>query len=125
MALAGCSASKASEPDLPRSVSPGWTRTALARAPLPAAVPPAGAPQCWKADYSGQAGPRTSAEVWVCVYATSDGAFDAMQRARAEAQMVRFQDRRYLVLVKWNDAPKASLTALVRAIQKAVQSLAG
>jgi hypothetical protein len=43
-----------------------------------------------------------------------------VQRARAEAQAVKFQQGPYLVLAKWNDVPKASLTALVRAIQKAV-----
>jgi hypothetical protein len=45
---------------------------------------------------------------------------NAVQRARAEAQAVKFQQGPYLVLAKWNDVPKASLTALVRAIQKAV-----
>lgn len=92
---------------------------------MPSAISGAGEAQCWKADYAGQSAPQTSAQVWVCRYATSDGAFNAMQRARTEAQMVRFQDRRYLVLVRWNDAPKASLTALVRAMQRAVQALAG
>jgi hypothetical protein len=43
-----------------------------------------------------------------------------MQRARAEAQTVKFQEGNYLVLVNWNDAPKANLTALVRAVQKAL-----
>ena len=48
-------------------------------------------------------------------------AFEAVQRARAEAQTVKFQEGPYLVLVKWNNVPKDSLTALVRAIQKALQ----
>jgi hypothetical protein len=65
------------------------------------------------------AGPG-SAEVWICAYKASTSAFDAVQRARAEAQAVKFQRGPYLVLAKWNDVPKASLTALVRAIQKAV-----
>jgi hypothetical protein len=82
----------------------------------PAGTPPDGAPECWKAEYSGQG----SAQVWICGYKASTSAFDAVQRARAEAQTVKFQKGSYLVLVKWNNVPKASLTALVRAIQKAV-----
>ena len=54
------------------------------------------------------------------VLQASTNAFDAVQRARAEAQTVKFQQGASLVLVKWNDVPKDSLTALVRAIQKAV-----
>ena len=115
--LASCAAGEAPTPDLPQSISPGWTRTSFTRAPVPASIPRAGAPQCWKADYAGQG----STEVWVCGYKVSANAFDAMQRARAEAQTVKFQEDKYLVLVKWNDVPKANLTALVRAIQKAVQ----
>ncbi len=44
-----------------------------------------------------------------------------MQRARAEAQAVKFQEEHYFILVKWNNVPKASLTVLVRALQKALQ----
>jgi hypothetical protein len=73
--------------------------------------PPAG-----RAEYAGPG----SAEVWICVYKASTSAFDAVQRARAEAQTVKFQQGANLVLVKWNTVPKASVTALVRAIQKAV-----
>jgi hypothetical protein len=45
-----------------------------------------------------------------------------VQRARAEAQTVKFQVGSWLVLVKWNNAPKASVTALVRAIQGALKT---
>jgi hypothetical protein len=86
----------------------------------PAGIPPDGAPECWKADYAGQGSAQASAQVWICGYKANTSAFDAVQRARAEAQTVKFQQGVYLVLVKWNDVPKASLTALVRAIQKAV-----
>lgn len=57
----------------------------------------------------------------MCWYKVSGSAFDAVQRARTEAQTVKFQEGNYLVLVKWNGVPKANLTALVRAIQKSVQ----
>ena len=82
----------------------------------PGGIPPDGLPACWKAEYAGQG----SAEVWICAYKASTSAFDAVQRARAEAQTVKFQQGANLVLVKWNNVPKASLTVLVRAIQKAV-----
>jgi hypothetical protein len=32
---------------------------------------------------------------------------------------VKFQEGSYLVLVRWNNAPKAAIGALVRAIEKA------
>lgn len=114
--LISCGADRAARPDLPQSVSPGWKLSSLDRAPVPAGIPPDGMPVCWKGEYAGQG----SAQVWICGYRASTGAFDAVQRARAEAQTVKFQQGSYLVLVKWNDVPKASLTALVRAIQKAV-----
>ncbi len=74
-----------------------------------------GAPQqCWKARYTGQG----TADVSLCGYQLEGGAFDAVQRARAQAQTVKFQEGRFLVLVKWDAVPKASLTALIRAVQK-------
>ena len=65
-----------------------------------------------------------SAEVWLCGYRASASAFDAVQRARAEAQTVKFQEGSWLVLVKWNNAPTTSVTALVRAIQGALKTTA-
>ena len=72
-------------------------------------------PQCWKAEYAGQG----SAQVWTCWYKERANAFEAAQRARAEAQAVKFQEGSYLVLVRWNNAPKANISALVRAVEKA------
>jgi hypothetical protein len=87
------------------------------RAAVPSGIQGTDSPECWKGEYAGQG----SAEVWVCGYKAQAGAFDAVQRARAEAQAVKFQEGSWLVLVKWNNVPKASLTALIRAIQKALQ----
>jgi hypothetical protein len=112
--LAGCGSETAAKPDLPASVSPGWRQDSFAPAAKPADIP--GSPECWKANYSGQG----TAEVLVCGYKEAGGAFDAAQRARAEAQEVKFQSGRYFVLVKWNNAPKVGITALVRAIQKSL-----
>lgn len=113
--LAACGPNPAAKPDLPQSVSPGWTLGSFGDAPAPEGLPPGDPPpRCWKAQYAGPG----SADVWVCGYKVEGGAFNAVQRARAEAQTVKFQEGRYLVLVKWNAVPKASLTALIRAIQK-------
>jgi len=113
--LTACGPNPAAKPDLPQSVSPGWTLGSFGDALVPQELPPGGTPpQCWKAQYAGPG----SADVWVCGYKVTGGAFDAVQRARAEAQTVKFQEGRYLVLVKWNAVPKTSLTALIRAIQK-------
>jgi hypothetical protein len=112
-----CATGRPQKPDLPESISPGWRLASLHDSALPSGVPAAGTPQCWEADYAGPG----SAEAWICWYKVSGNAFDAAQRARAEAQRVKFQEGQYLVLVKWNNVPKASLTALIRGIQKALQ----
>lgn len=60
--------------------------------------------------------------VSVCRYTNTGGSFDAVQRTAAAAQVVKFQEGRYLVLITWKDTPKADLTALIRAIQKSLDS---
>jgi len=115
MLLAGCRQNVAPKPDLPQSVSPGWKLSSFDRSARPEGVSPDGEPQCWKAEYSGQG----SAQVWTCWYRERGNAFEAAQRARAEAQAVKFQEGSYLVLVRWNNAPKANVSALVRAVEKA------
>lgn len=115
--LTACASGPPSKPDIPASVSPGWKLASLDKSSLPAGIPSNGAPACWKANYAGQG----SADVWVCWYKVSANALDAVQRAGAEAQTVKFQEGRYLVLVKWNNVSKADLEALIRALQKALQ----
>jgi len=106
------------KPDLPASVSPGWSRLSYDKAPPPAGLPEGPAPECWKGNYRGS---DATAEVWVCGFRAEGSAFDAVQRARAEANTVKFQEARYLVIVRWNGGSRADVTALVRAIQKALQ----
>jgi hypothetical protein len=115
--LAACASGPPAKPEIPESVSPGWKLSSLNKSGLPSGVSAGGSPDCWKADYTGAG----SAETWICWYKEKANAFEAVQRTRAEAQTVKFQEGQYLVLVKWNNAPKASLTALIRGIQKALQ----
>lgn len=61
-----------------------------------------------------------SAEVFTCGYGNTGAAFDAVQRTRAEADTVKFQQGRYLIVVKWSGGSKEEITALVRAIQKSL-----
>jgi len=112
--LTGCRPGPAAKPELPESVSPGWRLASYVDSPVPPGVPVVSPPQCWKARYEGAG----TAEIWVCGYRVSGGAFDAAQRTPAAAQAVKFQEGNYLVLVKWNGVPKTNLTALIRAIQK-------
>lgn len=116
--LASCSAGGHTKPDIPQSVSPGWRRTSFESSGTPEGVPRSASTECWKADYEGQG----TALIWFCGYAEKTGAFDAVQRTPAEAQTAKFQEGPYLVLVKWNNVPKAGLTALIRAIQKSLES---
>jgi hypothetical protein len=105
--LGDCASSPPRKPDIPESVSPGWKLSSLTRS----------SDECWNAAYSGQG----DAELRICWYKATASAFEAVQRTRAEAQTVKFQEEHYFVLVKWNNVPKANLTALIRAIQKALQ----
>lgn len=115
--MVACDSGRVAKPELPQSVSPGWKLSSFDRAAAPAGVPPEGSRECWKGDYSGPG----AVSVWLCGYKVRESAFDAMQRARTEAQTVKFQEGSYLVLVRWNNVSKENLTGLVRAIQKAVQ----
>jgi hypothetical protein len=112
------SVSGPSKPDLPTSVSPGWSRVSYDQAAPPAGLPEGPTPECWRANYRGAEG---TAEVSVCGFRAEGSAFNAMQRARAEANTVKFQEARYLAIVQWNGGSRADVTALVRAIQKALQ----
>jgi len=111
LALAACATGPPAKPDIPGSVSPGWKLTSLEGSG-------AGDPACWAAKYSGEG----SADVRICWYQATASAFDATQRTRAEAQTVKFQAEHYFVLVKWNDAARANLAALVRALEKALNA---
>jgi hypothetical protein len=114
--LAACGSAPPAKPDIPQSVSPGWKLSSLDKSALPPGLSSDGAPDCWKGTYSGSG----SADVWLCWYRESANAFEAVQRARAAAQTVKFQEGRYFVLIQWNNVQKADLTALIRAIQKAL-----
>jgi len=113
----GCGRETAPEkPNLPQTAAPGWTLKSYESAPPPAGVP---APAlCWKAEYSGAG----TASVWTCGYTSAGGAFDAVQRARAEADTVKFQQGRFLVIASWSGADHAGATSLVRAVQAAIKS---
>jgi hypothetical protein len=117
LTIDGCASGPPPKPEIPASISPGWKLLSFDKAAAPPEIPADGSPACWKGAYAGTG----SAEVWICGYKVSGNAFDAVQRVRAEAQAVKFQQGRYFVLVKWNNAPKASLAALVRAIEKALR----
>lgn len=116
--MVACGSGRTAQPELPGSVSPGWKLSSLDRAARPSGVPADGSPECWKGDYDGPG----AVHVWLCGYKVPESAFDALQRARTQAQMVKFQEGSYLVLVQWNNVSKENLTALVRAIQKALQA---
>jgi hypothetical protein len=105
--LEACVSSPPPKPDIPDSVSPGWKLSSLTKS----------SDECWDANYTGQG----QAELRICWYKAPASAFEAVQRTPAEAQAVKFQVEHYFVLVKWNNVPRANLTALIRAIQKSLQ----
>jgi hypothetical protein len=115
--LAGCGeGAVAGKPELPQSVSPGWVQKSFVHADPPAGLPAGPKADCWKAEYAGAG----TAEVWTCGYAAESGAFDAAQRFGSGADRVKFQAGKYLVVAQWSGGSKVEVTALVRAIQKAL-----
>jgi hypothetical protein len=116
LAAACSTATPPPKPDLPLSISPGWSAKAYENSPAPEGLPAGEPPVCWKSEYSGTAG--ATAGVWVCGYA--HGAFDALQRTRDAANRVKFYKGRYLVVVNWNGAARTDLTALVRKLESAL-----
>ena len=117
-ALMACGARPPEKPDVPASVSPGWKLSSLEKSARPSEVAAQGEPQCWKASYSGSG----QVDTWICWYNVSSAAFDAVQRTRAEAQTVKFQEGQWFVLLKWNNTSRTDVTALIRAVQKALHS---
>ncbi len=118
MLLAGCgTAALPGKPDLPASVSPGWTIKSYESSAAPEGLPAAGEqPVCWKALYKGAA--DGMAEVWVCGYRM--GAFEPMQRARPAANTVKFYKGSYLVEVRYSGGTKTDFLALMRALEKSL-----
>ncbi len=118
--MTGCGGEKSPDkPDLPESVTPGWARKSLEPAAAPAGLPEGAKPECWKAVYTGSN--NAAADVWACGFTSDGGAFDAVQRTRAAADTVKFQEGKYLVLVKWAGGSKEEITALVRAVQRVLK----
>ena len=114
---AGCGAGDAPRPDLPASVSPGWTLRKMELSAPPGGLPAAGMPPvCWKANYASEG----DATVWVCGYRQSASAFDAAQRMPSGASTVKFQQGVYLVVVQWSNVSQTGITVLVRAIGKSL-----
>ena len=112
--LSGCGDSKPGEPKLPETATPGWTRRSLAQTPPPAGLPGADRAECWKAEYAS----KGEAQVWACGYSSEGAAFEAVQKGRAEANTVKFQEGKYFVTVQWRGVSRDEITALVRAVQR-------
>ncbi len=111
-----CAPGDAPKPDLPNSVSPGWTLKQTETG-SPDKLPQNGTPPvCWKAGYEDKG--EGDATVWVCGYRVSASAFEAAQRMPPAAQQVNFQKGRYFVVVHWNNVSQTSITTLIRAIQR-------
>ncbi len=114
--LYGCA--KQAIPELPASVPPLWTRTSFAPGQPPKALDTAGNQvSCQDAAYNG---PGT-AHVSVCLFPPGSGAFEAVQRTRASANTVKFQEGDAFALISWDKATRDEITELVHAVQRALK----
>jgi hypothetical protein len=102
------------KPNLPETATPGWTRKSLTEGSSPAGLPSTAKAQCWKAEYAS----KGEAEVWACGFASEGAAFEAVQKGRAEANTVKFQEGKYFITVAWRGVSRDEITALVRAVQR-------
>lgn len=116
--MAACGSQAPAKPDIPESIAPGWKLSSLEKSTRPQGLDATGSPTCWKAVYGGAG----SAETWLCWYKVSGNAFEAVQKARTEAQTVKFQEGQYFVTLRWNNVTRADITALVRALQRSLHS---
>lgn len=112
--LTGCGDSAPGEPKLPQSAAPGWTRKSLAKTATPAGIESKAKAECWKAEYAS----KGSAEVTACGFAAEGSAFEAMQKGRAEADTVKFQEGKFYVIIHWREVSQDEITSLVRAVQR-------
>lgn len=113
--MAACGSGDAAKPDLPASVSPGWTLQKTETAAPPAGLPQLGTPPvCWKADYTGNG----DATVTVCGYRVS--AFEAEQRMPSAPNEVKFHKGVYLAIVHWDNVSQTAITTLVGSIQRSL-----
>jgi hypothetical protein len=116
-ALLNSCGKKQPPPDLfPETVASVWRRAASPAGPAGAADPvPAGSVrQMLTANYSGAG--RLQARAYEL---TSPAvALDVVQRWRPSADTVFFHRENWLVVVKWEDAPRADVQAFVRETEK-------
>jgi hypothetical protein len=98
---------------LPASVGGVWQRTSLRDIPPPRP----GIVRAFEAGYEG------AGKLTVDLYETkiSGTAFEMVQHWRAAPETVFFDKGRYFVLVKWEQADRKALTALVRGLQKELE----
>ncbi len=108
LALSACSLPARSAASLlPASVGGIWQRTSLRDIPPPRP----GIVRAFEAGYAG------AGNVTVDLYDTKN-AFEMVQHWREAPNTVFFYKDRYFVLVKWEQADRKALTALVRGLQK-------
>ena len=114
-----CSSGAGKPPKVPESAAFGWQLKSLNKTE-PSSAPPTvqqlGFRESWRAEYRG---PGT---VHVDLYRLKAEAagLEMMQRWRAEANSVAFFNRHYFVVVRWESADRAALTALVGALEKSL-----
>jgi len=95
---------------LPASLGGVWQRKSLRDIPPPRP----GITRAFEAGYEG------AGKVTVDLYETKN-AFEMVQHWREAPNTVFFYKGRYFVLVKWEQADRQALTALVRGLQKELE----
>jgi hypothetical protein len=121
LVLAGCTNHEGESPKVPRSAPFGWqlkSVTATAKESVPEIVRQIGFRNSWRAEYVG---PGVAHADLYRLNSEAAG-LEMTQRWRPRANTVTLFERRYFIVVAWEQVDRAALTALITAIQKDLRS---
>lgn len=119
LVLTSCSSRADAPPKLPVSVSPGWQLKSIEESrpeSAPETVKRLGFRKSWRAEYGGAG----KAHVDIFALKTEAAGLEMAQQWRPRADSVTFFNPQYFVVIAWEKADRAALTALVSRIEKSL-----
>lgn len=118
LTLLRCSRAGVEQPELPRSISPGWRLLRVESMDIstsPRQVREARPENAWIATYSGDS--IAHVRIWAIPRPLG---LELVQRWRAEANTVVFYSQHYFAAIDWKEPDAQKASALVRAVERAL-----